>query len=76
MTTWTERAAESAIDYDIQPQYERALGGFHPDYFPDVDVLAQDGWDVPWQQMWADRASISASWTERAATSATWNERT
>ena len=74
--TWTERSASAAIAYDLQPQYERALGGFHPTYFSDVTVLGQDGWEPSWSLMWAGTTAVTATFTERIPTSATWTERT
>lgn len=80
MPTWTERGGGSGgIDYDIEPQYERALGGFHPAYFYDVTVLGHDGWEPSWTRMrttWTERAASASSWTSVIPTSATWTERT
>ena len=74
-SAWTDRAPEPAIEYDIQPQYERALGGLHPAYFSDVTVLAHDGWHPSWSLMWADRESIGATWSNRAHVAASWTRR-
>ena len=76
MTTWTGRAPAPAIEYDIQPQYERALHGLHPAYFSDVTVLAHDGWNPSWSLMWADRPPNAATWSNRAHVAASWTERT
>ena len=76
MTTWTERANITGTQYQIKPQYERAFAGFHPAYYADVSVLAQDGWEPPWYFMWAERPNTTATWTERTVVSATWTERT
>lgn len=76
MTTWAERSANASIAYDIQPQYERALGGFHPAYFSDVTVLGQDGWNPYWALMWAHKAPNDATWATRAHVAASWTERT
>ena len=74
--TWTERTTQAAIDYDVAPQYERALGGFHPAYFSDVAVLGQDGWYPSWSLMWAERAANAATWQERTRPATVWTERT
>lgn len=81
MTTWHERTNRPAIPYDIEPQYDRALHGLHPAYFDqaggeaDLTLLAHDGWNPEWNQMWANNRPNGATWHAREHAASSWTRR-